>query len=262
MWSAELPEVIAALYVATGGIYFGRPDVDPWDKERDARLYNGPYAAVLHPPCERWGRYWSGGPSSSKRLAKGSDQGCFKAALASVRRWGGVLEHPEASAAWRHFELRRPKRGEGWVRADLQGGWTCCVEQGHYGHRARKATWLYAVDVELPELRWGSSAHPERTKLDVGFHSIEERRIFTSPPAQLSARDREKRHAWLAERAEESGKEWCCPERMNKSERAATPKRFAELLVSIAKTRDAYVERMIAARSMRRQVLPERWLRA
>lgn len=29
--------MIAALYVATGGIYFGLPDVDPWDVARDAR---------------------------------------------------------------------------------------------------------------------------------------------------------------------------------------------------------------------------------
>ena len=26
--------MIAALFVETGGAYFGLPDVDPWDKER------------------------------------------------------------------------------------------------------------------------------------------------------------------------------------------------------------------------------------
>ena len=30
---------IAALFVATGGVYFGLPGVDPWDEARDARLY-------------------------------------------------------------------------------------------------------------------------------------------------------------------------------------------------------------------------------
>ena len=30
---------IAALFVATGGCYFGLPGIDPWDKARDARLY-------------------------------------------------------------------------------------------------------------------------------------------------------------------------------------------------------------------------------
>lgn len=36
------------------------------------------------------------------------------------------------------------------------GGWSAHVEQGRYGHPAKKATWLYAVGVELPTLTWGS----------------------------------------------------------------------------------------------------------
>jgi hypothetical protein len=59
----------------------------------------------------------------------------------------------------------------GWVRAD-EFGWTCCVEQGHYGHPARKATWLYAVDTALPDLVWGKS---KGARLDEGFHSKAER---------------------------------------------------------------------------------------
>jgi hypothetical protein len=31
------------------------------------------------------------------------------------------------------------------------------VEQGRYGHRAKKATWLYAFGTALPELKWGSN---------------------------------------------------------------------------------------------------------
>jgi hypothetical protein len=144
---------VAALFVETRGCYFGLPDVDPWDKERDARLYAGPHAVVAHPPCERWGRYWGGAPTTWPRKVLGDDGGCFEAALNSVRRWGGVLEHPEGSHAWRHFQLIAPPRSGGWVVADFDGGWTCCVEQGAYGHRARKATWLYVCGVlglELP----------------------------------------------------------------------------------------------------------------
>jgi hypothetical protein len=149
---------IAALYVATGGCYFGPPEVDPWDEARDARLYDGPHPVVAHPPCQRWGRYWGGSPTTFPRLIKGDDGGCFAAALASVRRWGGVLEHPEGSAAWDAFGLNAPPRDGGWIAADwMQGwrGWTCYVEQGHYGHMARKGTWLYAMGCELPSLRWG-----------------------------------------------------------------------------------------------------------
>lgn len=148
---------ISALYVAKGGCYFGLPDVDPWDQERDARTYAGPHPVIAHPPCERWGRYWGGAPLTFPRLKKGDDKGCFAAALASVRRCGGILEHPEASHAWHVFNLNRPPRNGGWVPADFEGGWTCCVEQGHYGHLSRKATWLYAHSVGLPELIWGAS---------------------------------------------------------------------------------------------------------
>jgi hypothetical protein len=44
--------------------------------------------------------------------------------------------------------------GKGWHVADFYGGWTCQVDQGRYGHVARKSTWLYAVGVELPSLDW------------------------------------------------------------------------------------------------------------
>ncbi len=39
--------MIAALYVASGGCYFGLPDVDPWDESRDARIYAGPHPAPV-----------------------------------------------------------------------------------------------------------------------------------------------------------------------------------------------------------------------
>lgn len=39
--------MIAALYVATGGCYFGLPSVEPWDQERDARKYRGPWPVAV-----------------------------------------------------------------------------------------------------------------------------------------------------------------------------------------------------------------------
>lgn len=200
--------MIAALYVETGGCYFGLPDVDPWDRERDARCYAGPHPVVAHPPCERWGRYWGGSPTTWPRLVKGDDAGCFSAALAAVRRWGGVLEHPEGSAAWEAHGLRVPPRTGAWIAADwpMHQGWTCCVEQGAYGHRARKATWLYASGVALPSLAWGR-APGDFVRLEDGFHSAEERR-----------------------RAVRTG---AC-QRLSKRQRAATPEPFRDLLLSIA----------------------------
>lgn len=147
--------MIAALYVETGGCYYGLPHVDPWDQARDARTYAGPWPVVAHPPCERWGRFWHGSPRKPHQFKLGDDGGCFAAALRAVRFFGGVLEHPADSHAWARFELNRPPRSGGWVRADWGGGFTCYVEQGFYGHPARKATWLYAYGVDLPSLHWG-----------------------------------------------------------------------------------------------------------
>lgn len=151
--------MVAALYVATGGCYFGLDGVDPWDEGKDARQYAGPWPVVAHPPCQRWGKLWAGQPLHIKRTGerktKGDDGGCFGAALAAVRKWGGILEHPEGSHAWTRFGLNKPAREGGWIVADFVGGWTCCVEQGRYGHYARKPTWLYAVGCALPSLDWG-----------------------------------------------------------------------------------------------------------
>jgi hypothetical protein len=201
---------VAALYVETGGCYFGLPDVDPWDISRDARLYAGPHPVVAHPPCERWGRYARGGPNPhARRFEVGADGGCFRAALEAVRRWGGVLEHPEASHAWRAHGLLTPPWGGGWVSAGDGRGWTCCIEQGHYGHRARKATWLYAAGVEtLPSLKW-RSAPGDFVRLDQGFHSPEERR-----------------------RAAKTG----ASQRLSSKQRRATPPAFRDLLLSIARS--------------------------
>jgi hypothetical protein len=156
-----MSKIVAALFVAHGGCYFGLDDVDPWDEVRDARFYPGPHRVLAHPPCQRWGRFWAGQPLHIKltgeRKVKGDDGGCFASALESVRRWGGILEHPWGSAAWPFFGLVVPPRTGGWIMADYVGGWTCCVEQGRYGHYARKPTMLYANQVDLPSLEWGES---------------------------------------------------------------------------------------------------------
>lgn len=146
--------MIAALYVEEGGCYFGLPGVDPWDEQRDARLYDGPWPVVAHPPCERWSslnnlvlcRY----PHRAVEFAHGNDGGCFAAALAAVRRWGGVLEHPAQSRAWWTFDLPAPARGQ-WQRG-ICGGWSIEVDQAAWGHRARKRTWLYAYGAVIPHM--------------------------------------------------------------------------------------------------------------
>ena len=155
--------MIAALFVHRGGVYWDLPDVDPWDESRDARLYAGPWPVVAHPPCSRWCRL-AGLVEARWGHKRGEDGGCFASALASVRRWGGVLEHPAYSDAWATFSLPIPSRSGGWQRG-FCGGWSCHVEQSRYGHPAKKATWLYAYGTDLPTLSWGSDPDTKSTAL-------------------------------------------------------------------------------------------------
>ena len=150
--------MIAALYVQPDGVYAGLDGVEAWDEARDARTYAGPWPVVAHPPCQRWGRFWHGSTRKPHQFKLGDDGGCFAAALASVRAWGGMLEHPCDSHAWAAFGLTKPSRKGGWIPARDGLGWTCCVYQGHYGHMAGKPSWLYAVVADpstLPDLHRG-----------------------------------------------------------------------------------------------------------
>ena len=199
---------VAALFVASDGCYFNLRDVDPWDASRDARTYAGPHPVVAHPPCERWGRYWGGGPmlhGTPRQKTLGDDGGCFASALASVRKWGGVLEHPEASHAFAHHGLPKPAWRGGWQSALDMRGWVCCVAQGNYGHRARKLTWLYYAGQMPPELDW--SIPKLQIKLEDVYHSREE----------------------LA-RLRKTG---IC-QRLSSKQRAATPLPFRDLLIGLA----------------------------
>ena len=201
---------VAALYVQPRGVYYDLAGVEPWGlPDRDAREYAGPFPVVAHPPCERWGKYATGGPAAPGTRKRGDDGGCFASALAAVRAWGGVLEHPQGSSAWAAHGLTHPPRKGGWAPAGDGLGWTCCVEQGHYGHLAAKATWLYAVACDLPELLWGRA--PETWRDD----------------ATRSPR-------WRA-RAERDG---VCV-LLSRSQRAATPIPFRDVLIEMARSVEA-----------------------
>lgn len=185
--------VVAALYVQRDGCYFGLPDVDPWDIERDARQYAGPWPVVAHPPCDRWHQLSA---VNHKRWgwAINEDGGCFASALNAVRTWGGVLEHPSESRAFRFHNLREPERGS-WQRT-IDGDWITEVDQAAYRHNARKRTWLlYCGDVLPPALDWT----PTAGAYQIGWFDVKRPQL-------------------------------------PKSERAATPIPFRDLLLSIART--------------------------
>lgn len=143
---------VAALYVDEAGVYADAPDVDVWGETRDARLYDGPYPVVAHPPCARWCQL-APMMEAMHDYRVGDDGGCFEAALRAVRTWGGVLEHPAHSIAWERFGLPKPAR-YGWAGSLFDDGLACEVDQAAYGHPARKRTWLYAVGIEPASLDW------------------------------------------------------------------------------------------------------------
>lgn len=157
---------VAALYVETNGAYYGLPGVDAWDQARDARLYAGPHPVVAHPPCQLWTKFagvnyvrWGGGHNRP-----GNDGGCFAAALAAVRHWGGVLEHPALSYAWATFNLPVPQHGK-WTANGCD--WVTEVWQSAYGHKARKRTWLLYCGPAAPRaLCWDRHAATHQ----IGFH--------------------------------------------------------------------------------------------
>jgi hypothetical protein len=153
-----------------------------WGEARDARTYAGPHPVVAHPPCNLWVNLAA---VNYKRALKepnravvlpawypgGTDGGCFAAALAAVRRCGGVLEHPAGSHAWAAYGLQPPDthksslyceargpHGEGWCEVHHLNGlhyWVCEVWQSAYGHGARKRTWLLYCGKRPPfELNW------------------------------------------------------------------------------------------------------------
>ena len=161
------PQSVAALFVQPNGCYINLPGVDVWPEYRDARRYAGPMPVVAHPPCQLCGAMavvnyvrWGG-----EHNRPGNDGGCFAAALQAVRAFGGVLEHPAKTKAWESYGLAQPTV-IGWQRT-IDGGWVCEVWQSAYGHRAKKATWLYYHGDNPPhELRW---ERPKGTH-QIGFH--------------------------------------------------------------------------------------------
>lgn len=188
---------VSVLFCDPRGVYASR-GLDLWDEARDARLYDGCGPVVAHPPCQLWGAManvnyvrWGG-----EHNRPGNDGGCFASALASLRRCGGVLEHPAMTRAWKAHGLTKP-HGVGWQRC--ADGWVCEVWQSAYGHRANKATWLLYVGGNAPfELNW---SRPVGTH-QVGFH--DQRGKARNKPT------------------------------LPKKEREATPPAFAEALIALA----------------------------
>lgn len=229
---------VAALFVDRNGSY---PAVvaNWWDERRDARTYAMDLPVVAHPPCQRWCRL-AGLVEARWGHKRGEDGGCFASALATLRRVGGVLEHPAYSDAWAAYGLPRPPTGGGWIPGSREQEWTCYVEQWRYGHRAKKATWLYYVGMTQPfELRWGHLADAAAAAAGCAPWRDSNRRYVSS-----AGRVYEATHVCSRMKADGKGNGSRNPRRLTAKEAIATPPEFREALIALA--RHATIEEQVA----------------
>jgi len=167
---------VAVLFVRADSCYKALPDCDVFDAERDARTYDGPWPVVAHPPCRAWGRL------RTFANPRPDERNLARLAVALVREFGGVLEHPAGSMLWPAQKLPAPGQ------RDSYGGWTLPIVQQWWGHRAEKKTLLYIVGCEpanLPPLPYvmGEAAYvvQSRKREDCRPHITKAEREHTPP---------------------------------------------------------------------------------
>lgn len=179
-------DTVAVLFARSDSHYKTLPACEVYDMERDARTYDGPWPVVAHPPCRAWGRL--------RTFAKQrpDERNLARLAVALVREFGGVLEHPAGSTLWSAQSLPTPGK------RDAFGGWTLAAPQKWWGHKAEKETWFYVVGCEPrdhPELPLvlGEATHVVQTRKreDYRPHITKAEREHTPP--ELAA--------WLVELA-------------------------------------------------------------
>lgn len=177
---------VAVLFARADSHYKELAGVDVWDAERDARRWPGGCPVVAHPPCRAWGRL------RTFARPRPDEMNLARLAVALVREFGGVLEHPAGSTLWPAQKLPMPGERDGY------GGWTLAAPQKWWGHKAEKATWFYVVGCEpgdIPPLPYvmGEAAYvvQSRKRHDYRPHITKAEREHTPPTLA----------AWLVELA-------------------------------------------------------------
>jgi hypothetical protein len=130
---------ISALFVRKDSVY-KTLGVDCWDIDRDAVKWPGGNPIIAHPPCRAWGQL-----SHFARPREGEKELAIKS-VEWIRQWGGVLEHPAASRLWKEINLPYPGK------YDEYGGFSICIDQFWFGHKAAKKTLLYICGCKQSDL--------------------------------------------------------------------------------------------------------------
>jgi len=118
---------IPILFCCKNSIYNSFELADVYDEKRNALNYNGNQKIIAHPPC----RFWSKCHGLAKPRQHEYELGLW--AIEMVQRNGGILEHPKYSKLFEYAEIEP----------------TIEVHQQWWGHKMKKETWLYAVNVDL-----------------------------------------------------------------------------------------------------------------
>lgn len=182
--------MVSVLFTRSDSVY-NSLGVDCWDIKRDARNWPGGNPIIAHPPCRAWGQlsHMASPREGEKELAIWS--------IEQIRKHGGVLEHPRASKLWKFLKLPQPGK------KDEFGGFSLCINQSWFGHKAEKKTLLYIKGCQYSDL----------PPMPINFNAVE----YT-----VSSKIKKK-----------SGKR--IKKEITKKEREATPLLLAEWLIAVAK---------------------------
>ena len=146
---------VAILCARRDSVYKSFGDCDVYDADRDAFSFAGGSPVVAHPPCRGWGRFAWRSNHTERELELG------RFCLQAVQQNGGVLEHPAGSRLFDGI----PRPGQGPRR---RTGFLLSLDQGWFGHAARKNTWVYVVGIlptSLPAMSY-SLHRPWRSVVD------------------------------------------------------------------------------------------------
>ena len=114
-------EKISILCADTNSNYKQIPNLDVWDRARNAYNFTGSNPVITHAPCSQWSRLR--GLAHENQLEKDLAFFC----LEKVKNNGGIFEHPEGSIFFKTAGIKP----------------TIIIDQGNFGFPAQKRTWLY-----------------------------------------------------------------------------------------------------------------------
>jgi hypothetical protein len=136
------------LCAARNSYYRAMPNALVRTRANSAWQTRGNLPVIAHPPCRFWVR------SSHRACAPVSqiiEELCLGALCArEVLRRGGILEQPAGSKLFRALGLPTPASP-----THTSDAWSMQLNQSHFGHLARKPTWLFFSRIhprDLPPL--------------------------------------------------------------------------------------------------------------